>query len=137
MNLNPSWKRQNPSHQNQVIPQKITKTAKRKEKKNRAKWEVQWDSCSNLTHHDALFISSWKREKPNQVEKKKKQDWLTSSPFPLTAATFWIPTVMVHSNNNNNIIIIMIVLIPEVPILDQMHLQLNPACNLRFKMRKK
>jgi len=43
---------------------------------------------------------------------------------------------MVHSNNNNNIII-MIVLIPEVPILDQMHLQLNPACNLRFKNEKK
>jgi hypothetical protein len=40
---------------------------------------------------------------------------------------------MVHSNNN----IIMIVLIPEVPILDQMHLQLNPACNLRFNMRRK
>jgi hypothetical protein len=43
---------------------------------------------------------------------------------------------MVHSNNNN-IIIIIIVLIPEVPILDQMHLQLNPACNLRFKNEKK
>ncbi len=130
MNLNPSWKRQNPSHQNQVIPPKNHKNCK---KKNRAKWEVQWDSCSNLTHHDALLISSWKRKKPNQVEKKKKQDWLTSSPFPPTAATFWIPTVMVHSNNN----IIMIVLIPEVPILDQMHLQLNPACNFEIQNEKK